>query len=299
MPHAHAHDPTTDPRRSATRLRWTLVLVVTYMLAEVAGGIASGSLALLADAGHMLSDAASLGLALFAIRIARREPTPERTWGFHRTEILAALANGVGLVVVALLVLREAWERFRDPPEVTGPLMMAVAAGGLVVNGIGLLLLHRDRGESLNLRGAWLHVMADAAGSGGALAAGLLVWWRGWQLADPIASALIGALILASSWTLLEESVAVLMEGTPAHIDLGAVRSAIRRCTGVRDVHDLHVWSISSGREALAVHVVTTADHPDARTLREVRDVVAERFGIRHATIQIEPHRDEACGGHD
>jgi cobalt-zinc-cadmium efflux system protein len=293
MSHDHGHPAEGRPDRETSRLKWTLGLVVAYMAAEVVGGLVADSLALLADAGHMLSDAGSLSLALFAKWIAQRPPTPEKTYGYYRTEILAALANGVALVLISLYIFYEAYHRFQDPPEVMGPLMMGVAMGGLLVNVAGLLLLHSARGESLNVQGAWLHVMADAAGSVGAIAAGVLIWWRGWNLADPIASVLIGMLVLASSWKLLRESVAVLMQATPGRIDVDEVRKAMVGVDGVEAVHHLHVWTITSGMESLSAHVVVNKARPGREVLAEVRAAIHERFGIDHCTIQLEPEAFE------
>lgn len=284
---SHDHGPAAG--RDTTRLKWTLGLVLAYMTAEVIGGIIADSLALLADAGHMLSDAGSLSLALFAMWIARRPPTPEKTYGYYRTEILAALANAVTLVLISLYIFYEAWKRFRDPPEVMGPLMMGVAVGGLLVNVVGLVLLHAGRRESLNVRGAWLHVMADAAGSVGVIVAGVFVWWRGWNLADPVASVFIGLLVLGSSWKLLKESTAVLMQSTPGHIDVDEVRNAVIGVRGVKAVHDLHVWTITSGMESMSAHVVVSGERPGREVLSEVRETIHERFGIDHCTIQLEP----------
>ncbi len=289
MAHDHGGNTGADLARSTGRLKWTLGLVVAYMAAEVVGGLLTNSLALLADAGHMLSDAGSLGLSLFAMWVARRPPDPKRTFGYYRTEILAALVNGVTLVAVALYVFVEAWHRFQDPPEVMGPLMMGVAVGGLVVNGIGLALLHGGRKESLNMEGAWLHVMADAAGSVGAIAAGLVIWTTGWNLADPLASILIGLLVLGSSWRLLRESVAVLMEGTPEHLDVDEIREAIRGVEGVAGVHDLHVWSITSGMVSLSAHVERSGERTAGRILADVQATLRDRFRIGHCTLQLEP----------
>jgi len=263
------------------------------MAAEVVGGLLADSLALLADAGHMLSDAGSLALALFAMWIATRPPTSEKTFGYYRTEILAALANGVTLVLISLYIFYEAYERFQDPPEVTGSLMMGVAVGGLLINLIGLVLLHSGRRESLNVQGAWLHVLADAAGSVGAIVAGLLIWWRGWNLADPIVSVLIGVLVLVSSWTLLKGSVAVLMQSAPRHIDVDRLRDALVAVEGVETVHHLHVWTITSGMESLAAHVVVDGMRPGREVLAEVRNIIHDRFAIDHCTIQVEPERFE------
>jgi cobalt-zinc-cadmium efflux system protein len=257
------------------------------MAAEVAGGLWTGSLALLADAGHMLSDAASLALAIFALRLARRPRQPRRSFGFHRGEILAALANGATLVAVGVLIAIEAWKRLADPPLVAGAPMMWIAAGGLLVNVAALALLHRDRDASLNLRGAWLHVATDALGSVQAIAAGALIWALGWRWADPLASLLIAALVIWSAWTLVRDSINVLMEAAPAHIDTRAVEAAIAGVPGVVGVHDLHVWTITSGFESLSAHAQVKDRDRDA-VLDEINEVLAHRFAIAHSTIQLE-----------
>lgn len=250
----HSHDHQGSKRRSFKRLSMTLGLVALYMVAEVVGGLLTNSLALLADAGHMLSDASSLALALFALWIAQKPRTPERTFGYHRTEILAALANGVTLVAIAIFIVVAAWHRFRSPEEVDGQTMMWIAVGGLAVNLAGLWILHEGRDESLNVRGAWLHVLADTLGSVQAIAAGALIWRFGRNIADPIASVLIALLVTWSSWSLLRDSVNVLMEATPRHIDATEVKEALSAVAGVVDVHELHVWTITSGFESLSVH---------------------------------------------
>ena len=269
-------------------LAWALALTLAYMIAEAIGGLWTGSLALLADAGHMLSDAAALALCLMAVRIAQKPATAERTFGFYRTEILAALANGVTLIAIALLVFFKAYERWQEPVEIKGPAMMAIAAGGLIVNLVSLKILAAGRAESLNLRGAWLHVLTDALGSAQALLAGLLIWLYGWYWVDPLASVLIGLLVIYSAWSLLREAVAVLMEGTPNHIDIAEVRAAIGIIPGVQSVHDLHVWTITSGLESLSAHVVCEG-RPRTAVLTEIRETLARRFGIDHQTIQLEP----------
>jgi cobalt-zinc-cadmium efflux system protein len=289
--HAHHHHHHGGPRDAdRRRLAVTLGLVLLYLGAEVAGGLLTGSLALLADAGHMLSDAAALGLSLFALRLAdRRSPSALRTFGYHRAEILAALANGAALVVIALLVAVEAVERLLSPRPVAAAGLVAVAAGGLLVNLVALWLLHGSRDTSLNLRGAWLHVASDALGSVQAILAGGLIWAFGWQWADPAASLLIAVLVVRSAWSLLRESMAVLMEGAPPHIDVDQVRGAILELGGVEEVHDLHVWSISSGFECLSAHVVAHPEHRRDDLLAELRARLHERFGIDHITIQLEP----------
>jgi cobalt-zinc-cadmium efflux system protein len=283
------HHHVTGAAANVRGLALTLGLVLLYMAAEVVGGILANSLALLADAGHMLSDAAALGLSLFAIWLARRPSGPQATFGYYRTEILAALINGTALVVIALFVVWEAVDRFRDPPAVRGGLMMGVAAGGLVVNLIGLWLLHKGRSESLNIRGAWLHVLTDTLGSLQAIIAGALILGFGWHWADPVASCLIAVLVVYSAWKLLKETLAVIMEQAPGHIDVDEVRDAMLGVEGVIAVHDLHLWTITSGLECLSAHVVS-AEFPAPRgLLSRIREVVSERFGIDHTTIQIEP----------
>jgi len=290
----HAHGGAAKPGAGhERRLLWTLALAAAYMLAEAVGGWLTGSLALLADAGHMLSDVAALGLSVFAIRIARRPPTPTRTYGHHRTEILAALVNGAMLVAISIYIVVEACRRLGAPPEVNAPVMMAVAGGGLLFNIVGLQLLAAGREESLNVRGAWLHVATDALGSLQTIIAGALIWWLGWRWADPVASIVIALLVIWSSWSLLRDAVAVLMEGVPRHLDVVAVRDALAGVDGVTGVHDLHVWTITSGREALSAHLVVGESSARARTLEEVRGTLADRFGITHVTVQLE--HDE-CG---
>lgn len=284
--HAHLHVRSEGNER---RLIAMLVLVVGYIFVEVIGGLVSGSLALLADAGHMTSDAAALAITLFALRMARRPPTATRTYGFHRAEVLAAVANGGALVAIAVGILWEAGSRLLEPAVVAGPLMMGVAAGGLLVNLVGLAVLHGGRDQDMNLRGAWLHVLSDALGSLGALVAGGLVWAYGWSWADPVASAAIALLVLRASWSLLQEAVHVLMEGAPPHIDVDAVRAAMTGTPGVREVHDLHVWTITSGMVSMSGHVVLDGTVDGHDLLPVLVASLRERFGIAHTTIQIEP----------
>lgn len=300
--HGHSHTRALGSGPDVRRRLWVvLLLVVVYMGAEVVGGVLSGSLALLADAGHMFSDAGSLALALFATWFAARPAPPDRTYGYHRAEILAALAHGGTLIAVAIFVFVEAWQRFRAPPEVEGTLLMVIAVGGLVINVIGLWVLHGGRDHSLNVRGAWLHVLSDALGSLQAIIAGGLILMFGWHLADPIASVVIGVLVLISAWRLTREAVAVLMEGVPEHIDIDELRAAMLAVDGVADVHDLHVWTITSGFVALSAHVVPLGDNPVAGTeagedlLCRLTRELADRFSIGHTTIQIEPPGFEAC----
>src|SRR5262245_37318497 len=283
--HYHPHHAAATNR---SRLSWTLGLAAAYMVAEAIGGWLTGSLALLADAGHMLSDVAALGLSLFCMSMARRPPTSRRTYGYHRMEILAALANGAALVAISVFVLMEALHRLRRPPAVDAPVMMAIAVGGLLVNLAGLWILREGRDESLNVRGAWLHVLTDALGSVQAIAAGVLIWAFGWQWADPAASILIALLVVYSSWSLLKEATAVLMESAPAHMDVDEMRDAMMGIPGVLEVHDLHVWTITSGRESLSAHVVVEERRYNCDLLSEIRAALHDRFGIHHMTVQIE-----------
>jgi cobalt-zinc-cadmium efflux system protein len=293
--HGHAHGGTAGAQNKK-RLAITLGLVTVYMVAEVVGGLLTNSLALLADAGHMLSDAGALALSLFAIRIAQKPPTPQHTYGYYRTEILAALANGATLVAISIYIFIEAFQRFGEPPHVQGALMMGIAVGGLAINLAGLWILNAGKGESLNVRGAWLHVLTDALGSVGAIAAGALIWAFGWAWADPAASVLIGVLVLYSSWALLKETVAVLMEGTPGHIDVDEVRETIRAVPGVCSVHDLHVWTITSGMVSLSAHVCVEEGQLGQPILRKIRATLHDRFGIDHMTIQLEHEGFEERG---
>ena len=286
---AHDHPHHSSPRGSRTQsLAWTLAFVVAYTVAEVLGGLWSGSLALLADAGHMVSDAAALALTLFAIRFARKAPTPERTYGFHRAEILAALVNGVTLIAIAIFICMEAYERLQQPTEVQGGLMLGVAAGGLVVNLAGLWLLHGGHEHDLNVRGAWLHVLTDALGSVQAIVAGVLILAYGWYWVDSLASILIAFLVVYSAWSLISQSIGVLMEGAPRHIRVNDVREALNGLDTVEDVHDLHIWSITSGFVSLSAHLVVNETSNHRVVLESSERLLADRFGIRHTTIQID-----------
>ena len=282
---AHRHGRASDSRR---RLSLVLVLTAVYMFAEVLGGWWAGSLALLADAGHMLTDVAALGLALMAVWFSSRPATSSKTFGYHRLEILAALVNGVALVVIALLIFYESYQRWALPPAVRANLVMLVATGGLVINLISAWILHGGHEIDLNIRGACLHVISDALGSIGAIVAGAIMSLYGWYTADPMFSALIAILIIWSSWRLIRDSANVLLEGTPAHISLAAVEHAILQTAGVDAVHDLHVWTITSGREALSAHVIHQYQVSQPELLRDLQTTLHDRFGVDHLTIQME-----------
>jgi cobalt-zinc-cadmium efflux system protein len=281
----HQHDVRAQNRRV---LAVVLGLTAAFTVVEVVGGIATGSLALLADAAHMLSDNFALGLALFAVWLAGRPSTPERTFGYQRAEILAALANGVILVALALWIFVEAWQRFSSPPDVLAGWVAVVAVLGLGVNLVAAFLLHRHGHDTLNTRAALRHVLADALGSVGVLVSALVILGTGWEYADPVAGVVIGVLVLASSWTVLRDSVHILLEGAPKGIDAAALGRRLAEMPGVVDVHDLHVWTITSGFHALSAHVlVDRGDDCHARR-RELEEVLLREYGIRHTTLQVD-----------
>jgi cobalt-zinc-cadmium efflux system protein len=297
--HSHSHDHSQHSGHGhglgqgvregqARGLVVVLVLVGVYMFAEVAGSFLTGSLALLADAGHTLSDVASLILGLFAVWMAQRPASQNRTYGHTRVEILAALAQGVALVAVAIMIFREGAGRITAAPEVNGLGMMLVASGGLAVNAIGMYILDRGRQDSLNIRGVWLHLATDALGSLGVIAAGAAVWAFGWAWADAAIAMVISGLVLYSAWQLLRDAVDILMESAPGHLDVEEIRTAMADLPDVTSVHDLHVWTIGNAEVALSTHLVSPAASDPGDLLREVRDLLAERFGVRHTTVQIE-----------
>jgi cobalt-zinc-cadmium efflux system protein len=288
--HDHSHSAASPHRteKNRRRLKIALGLTACYMIAEIIGGYITGSLALLADAGHMLTDVAALTLTLTAIWFGSRPANPRKTYGYYRLEILAAFINGIMLVLISLWIFYEAYERFFTPPEVKSREMIFVAVGGLMTNLICAKLLHGGDQHDLNMHGAWLHVVSDALGSVAAIVAGVLMLVFGWYAADPVCSALIAVIIVFGAWRLIRESVNVLLEGTPSHINLVAVESAILETGGVAAVHDLHVWTITSGREALSVHVVHTETAAPNAVLHEIQHKIADQFGIEHLTIQME-----------
>jgi cobalt-zinc-cadmium efflux system protein len=286
-PHHHGH----DHRRLAANRRAlvaALVLVLVFMVVEAVAGVLAGSLALLADAAHMLGDAAALSLALFAAWIAGRPATAERSYGFRRAEILAALANGVALVAIGIWILVEGLARLRDPADPLAGWMLAVGALGLVVNVAVAVIVGRARSGSLNLEAAFRHVLADLAGSVGVVAAAIVILTTGWTRADAVIGLAIGVLVIASSWTVLRESVAVLLEATPRGVSAEEVGHAMAGTSGVRQVHDLHIWTITSGFPALSAHVLV-APGADCHALRlELERLLRERFDLRHTTLQVE-----------
>ena len=294
----------TEPERqsqvaAAGEQRLLLVLVITgvYMVAEVVGGWLTGSLALLADSGHLLTDVLGLAMAIAAIRFARRPATPAKTYGFYRAEILAALVNGVVLIGIAGWILLAAWERLAHPEGVNAAPMLLVAVGGLAVTLAGVTLLHAGAHESLNVQGAFLEVLGDLFGAIGTVIAAGIILWTGWVPADPLISALIGVLILPRAWSLLRSVIDVLLEAVPRHIDLHQVEATMREVPGVVQVHDLHVWTITSGFVAMSGHVRSNG-RPSEDVLHDLQRALRERLGVEHVTLQVESmdHADDgAC----
>ena len=281
-----------DHARELGAVRTGLGVTAFLSVAELVGGYATNSLALVSDAVHMMTDVAALGLSLFALWVGTRPATETKTFGYYRAEILAAFVNGVVLWVIVLFIGAEAWRRLFDPPAVAGGGMLALAALGLGVNVFVALRLREHREGSLNLRGAYLHVLSDLLGSVGAVVAGVVILLTGWSVVDAVASALISALILFSSWTLVREAVDVLMEAVPAHVDVERLRRALEEVPGTAEVHDLHVWSLTTGRCALSAHAVvhngTHAAAADDAILAAMAELCARDFHIEHVTIQIE-----------
>jgi cobalt-zinc-cadmium efflux system protein len=278
-----------DARRS--RLATVLALTAGFMVVEVAGGLWTGSLALLADAGHMLGDAGSLTLSLLAVWFARKPPTPANSFGYFRLEILAALANAVALLVVAGAILYEAYRRLAAPPAVAAVPMLAIAAAGLAVNLAGLWIVHRDADRSLTIHMAKLELLSDALGSVAVILAAIVIQATGFLVVDPIVSGVVALFIVPRTWNVLRQAVHILMEGVPPHLDLREMESAMREAHGVRAVHDLHVWTLTSGTEAMSAHVLVD-DLADGRhILGDLQTLLRERFGIEHTTIQLETDR--------
>lgn len=283
---AHNHGSAGQTHRRS--LIFVFILTASYTAVEFIGAFITGSLALLADAAHMLTDVGGLGLSLLGIWFASRPASPRRSYGNYRSEILAAALNGLVLLGVGAYIIYEAWHRFSEPPEIASGLMIVVAAVGLAVNVTGALLLRRGAGESLNVQGAYLEVMADLLGSVAAIAAGLIMLMTGWWLADPLFSLLIGLLIVPRTVQLLRGAVSILMEATPNEIDVAAVAQAIRSDPDVIDLHDLHIWSLTSGMPVLTAHVRVPPSADSDAVLGRLADQLEILFDIHHTTIQVE-----------
>jgi cobalt-zinc-cadmium efflux system protein len=288
LPHLHDH---AHPSHQG-RLRWALVLTALFFVAELVGGVISNSLALLADAGHMFTDVGALALSLFVAWFSRQPAAPEKTYGYLRWEILAALLNGAVLLLVSGLIVWEAFQRLQSPEPLQSGIMMGVAMAGLLVNMTSAAILHPVHGHSLNARGAYLHVIGDLLGSVGTVLAAVLVRWTGWLAADPIASVVVTLLVVRSAWRLVHESIDVLLEATPAHISLGSVREGLQKIRGIESVHDLHVWTVTSGMVAMSAHAVVREPAENQKVL-EAAVAAMQRLGISHVTLQVE--RDSIC----
>ncbi len=281
------HERTHDRRA----LRLALWLTAAFCLVEFVGGWWSNSLALLSDAAHMLTDVAALALGLFALWVAGRAPSGSKTFGYYRAEILAALANGVALCVVVVFIIREAVERLSTETPVHTSAMLIIASIGLVVNVVCAWLLAPRDDSSLNMRAAFLHVLADLLGSVGAVAAALVILVTGWYAADAAAACVIAVLVLINAWELVRESLDILMEAVPGHIDIDRLRGELEQVPGTRRVHDLHVWTLTTGRYALSAHAVIDASASGDAILEQMRDMLAKRFEVHHVTIQLECDR--------
>ena len=298
--HTHGIDcdhasPSTE--RSTRALKYALALTLVVLVVEAVGGWLSNSLALLADAGHVLTDAGALGLSLFVAWFSRQPVTPRKTYGYLRWEILAALINGATLLGLSAWIVIEAIGRFRQPAEVGGSLMLAVAFAGLVANAVAAKMLHPLHAGSLNVRGAYLHIMGDLLASVGTIVAALVITFTGWLHADPLASLLTTALIVRGAWSLVRESVDVLLESTPSHISLHDVRGTLEGIPGVESVHDLHVWTVTSGVVALSAHAIVRAPEQQQVVLERAYDLM-RGMGIRHVTLQTERREIADCEMH-
>lgn len=286
--HPHHHD---HHRLDERRLRWATLLTAAFLVAEVAGGLLSGSLALLADAAHMLTDTAALGMAWLAARLSRRPADRLRSYGYQRLQILAAFVNGVAFFAVVAWILYEAFVRLASPPPVKGGLMLVVAVAGLVVNVAAWFLLRSD-GGNLNVRAAAVHVLGDMLGSAAAIVAALVILGTGWMAIDPLLSVAVALLILRSAWFVVKESGHILLEGTPADRDVEAIRQAVvDQVPEARDVHHIHLWSLTPDRPVLTLHVEVAPESDCAAVLDGVKAVLVSRFGIDHSTVQVEPSR--------
>ncbi len=290
--HHHHHGHSHDHARDGNKKGLTIAFMITagIMLLEFFGGLITNSLALLSDSGHMLSDASSLALSLFAIWFASRPASPNKTYGFYRMEILAALFNGVTLFVIAGFIVREAYGRFLEPPMVASGSMMAIASVGLLANLMSAWALMRkgDVKDNVNLRSAYLHVLGDALGSVGAILAGVVMYFFGWYIADPIISVIVALLILKGAWGVIKHTIHILMEGTPIAVNQEEVKQALEAIEGVIDVHDLHIWTITSGLDSLSCHLLIKDDKDSQDILQQAVHRIEEQFKILHTTIQVE-----------
>ncbi|MBD8500049.1 cation diffusion facilitator family transporter [Paenibacillus arenosi] len=300
--HAHGHDHGHSHGRGANKkaLFWSLIIIFVFLIVEVVGGIITNSLALLSDAGHMLSDASSLLLSLIAMIFAAKKPSPKKTYGFYRFEILAAFINGITLVLISGVILWEAYERLINPQEVASLSMMGIAFAGLLANiAAAYVLMRGDIKNNLNMRSAYLHVLGDMLGSIGAIVAGFIMWKFEWYVADPIISIIVAILIIISAWRVTRDSVNVLMEGAPSRIDTEEVSQTLAGIPGVIHVHDLHIWTVTSGFDALSCHLKVKDGTDSYPVLNEVLRLLKDKYELTHTAVQIEDssveHGDLIC----
>lgn len=289
--HSHGHDHDHHHHHSSNKkaLLWSFILIASFMVVEVIGGIVTNSLALLSDAGHMLSDAAALGLSLFAILLGEKKATLQKTFGYRRFEIIAAALNGITLILISAYIFYEAFRRFQNPPEIQSLGMLTISVIGLLVNiGAAFILMRGNKDENLNIRSAYLHVLGDMLGSIGAIIAALLIYFFGWSYADPFASIIVAILIIISGYRVTKDSFHILMEGSPNSIDHTKIKQRLGLISGVKEVHDLHVWSITSEMPMLTCHIsiIEGENHDDV--LRQAQYIIANEFHIEHSTLQIE-----------
>lgn len=292
-PFPHAPQPPHSQRFRSSRRRLLLAFVsqLLFFGVELAGGLLTNSLALIADAGHMFSDVAALGLSLVALIYTQKPHNAQKTYGYHRLEILAALVNGLALWAMAAYIIYDAYGRLAAAPAIASLPLIVIAALGLAVNLFGVVVLHPTKDHNINLRSAFLHLLADSLGSVAAIAAGLAIYFQGWYWADPLAAAIIAVLIVISSWRLVKEAADILMEATPKHIDLHEVALALENHPGIEEIHDLHIWSISSGFFSMSVHAVLSDSRDRDCLTHELEELLARRFGLEHTTIQLEGPR--------
>ena len=274
--------------KNKKNLTIVFILSFVYMIVEAVGGYLTNSLALIADAAHMLTDSGALGLALIAIWFAERPANPDKTYGYYRTEILAAFINALVLLLISFFILYEAWFRLKNPPEVLSKPMLVIATLGLIINIIGMRLLSEGSEKSLNIKGAYLEVLSDMLGSIGVIIASLLIMFKGWEIADPIASIAMGIFILPRTWKLLKQVAHILMEGTPSHIDIESVKDDISAIEGVESVHDVHIWTITSGIDVMTAHVCIKDFTQGDKILTSIKHKLINDYNILHSTIQLE-----------
>ena len=290
MTQGHGLESHRETTSSYRRLKFTLVIVLVVMAAEVLGGIFSGSLALLGDAGHMLVDALAIGLSLFAMAVARRPATSTKTFGYHRVEILAALANGTFLILVSAYIFYEAYQRFMAPPAIKTPLMLTIAVIGLLANLIGVKLLDRSSRHSLNIKAAFWHIIGDTISSIGVIVAGIIILFTEWYIADAVVAIVIGVIILWGAGKIVKEAADILLEAVPKHLETAMVVDIIKSVSGVNEVHDVHIWTITSDIHAMSAHLVIDDQmvSKSVEIVRAVRRELAEHFDISHTTFQLE-----------